>query len=51
MPAIMACAGERMWYHPAWFARHIPDLDVAGAALEQAADNPAASQRMISYVG
>ncbi|ATL69269.1 MMPL family transporter [Nocardia terpenica] len=35
IPAIMAIVGNRIWYHPRWFARHVPDLDVEGATLEQ----------------
>jgi hypothetical protein len=25
VPAIMAIIGSRLWYHPKWFARHIPN--------------------------
>jgi RND superfamily putative drug exporter len=34
VPAVMAIAGARIWYHPDWFARRIPDPDIEGAALE-----------------
>lgn len=34
IPAVMALVGNRMWYHPRWFARYIPDLDIEGAELE-----------------
>jgi hypothetical protein len=27
----MALAGKRIWYHPAWFAKHIPNPDIEGA--------------------
>ena len=34
VPAVMSLAGSRIWYHPRWFARHVPDLDIEGAGLE-----------------
>ncbi|MFI9412826.1 MMPL family transporter [Nocardia gamkensis] len=34
VPAVMALIGNRMWYHPRWFARVVPDLDIEGAELE-----------------
>jgi RND superfamily putative drug exporter len=33
VPAVMAIAGSRIWYHPQWFARHIPDPDIEGQRL------------------
>jgi RND superfamily putative drug exporter len=30
----MAIAGSRLWYHPRWFARYIPDPDIEGQRLE-----------------
>ena len=33
VPAVMAIAGSRLWYHPQWFARHIPDPDIEGQRL------------------
>jgi RND superfamily putative drug exporter len=30
----MAIVGSRLWYHPQWFARHIPDPDIEGQRLE-----------------
>ncbi|MFF0527960.1 MMPL family transporter [Nocardia amikacinitolerans] len=35
VPAVMALVGNRMWYHPCWFARYVPDLDIEGAELER----------------
>jgi RND superfamily putative drug exporter len=35
VPAIMAIIGNRMWYHPRWFGRYVPDLDIEGATLDQ----------------
>lgn len=35
VPAVMALVGNRMWYHPRWFARYVPDLDIEGAELER----------------
>ena len=34
VPAVMSLAGGRIWYHPHWFARRVPDLDIEGATLE-----------------
>jgi RND superfamily putative drug exporter len=33
VPAIMAIMGSRLWYHPRWFARYIPDPDIEGQRL------------------
>ena len=33
VPAIMAIIGSRIWYHPQWFARHVPDPDIEGQRL------------------
>jgi RND superfamily putative drug exporter len=35
VPAIMAIVGSRLWYHPRWFARHIPDPDIEGQRLDR----------------
>jgi RND superfamily putative drug exporter len=29
----MAIIGSRLWYHPQWFAGHIPDPDIEGQRL------------------
>ena len=34
VPAIMAVVGPRIWYHPRWYARHVPDPDIEGERLE-----------------
>jgi putative drug exporter of the RND superfamily len=34
VPAVMSLVGARIWYHPRWFARRVPDLDIEGARLE-----------------
>lgn len=34
VPAVMAIAGSRIWYHPRWFARYVPDPDIEGQRLE-----------------
>jgi RND superfamily putative drug exporter len=34
VPAVMAIAGSRLWYHPRWFGRHVPDPDIEGQRLE-----------------
>ena len=35
VPAIMAIVGSRLWYHPRWFARHVPDPDIEGQRLDR----------------
>ena len=34
VPAVMAIVGSRLWYHPRWFARYVPDPDLEGQRLE-----------------
>jgi len=34
VPAVMAIIGSRIWYHPRWFARTIPNPDIEGQRLE-----------------
>jgi len=29
----MAIVGSRIWYHPRWFARYVPDPDIEGKRL------------------
>jgi len=38
VPAAMAIIGAHIWYHPHWFARHIPDPDIEGRHLETLID-------------
>ena len=40
VPAIMAIIGSRIWYHPQWFARHIPDPDIEGQRLARKPAEP-----------
>ncbi|MEE4544447.1 MMPL family transporter [Streptomyces sp. V4-01] len=35
VPAVMAIVRARLWYHPQWFDRHIPDPDIEGQRLER----------------
>ena len=35
VPAVMAIAGAKIWYHPRWFEKHVPDPDIEGHRLEQ----------------
>ncbi|MGW2661640.1 MMPL family transporter [Nocardia tengchongensis] len=44
VPAVMALVGNRMWYHPRWFARFVPDLDIEGAELERRLANDAEAE-------
>ncbi len=45
VPAVMAIVGRRIWYHPQWFSRYVPDPDLEGERLEhrlaEAAGRPA----------
>ena len=35
VPAVMAIVGSRIWYHPRWFARYVPDPDIEGKRLDE----------------
>ncbi|MCW2541791.1 MAG: rane protein [Frankiales bacterium] len=35
VPAVMAIVQSKLWYHPEWFARYIPDPDIEGQRLER----------------
>jgi RND superfamily putative drug exporter len=35
VPAVMAIVGSRIWYHPRWFARYVPDPDIEGKRLNE----------------
>jgi RND superfamily putative drug exporter len=35
VPAVMAIIGSRIWYHPRWFARYVPDPDIEGKVLDE----------------
>jgi RND superfamily putative drug exporter len=35
VPAVLAIGGRRMWWHPRWFARWVPDPDIEGKRLEE----------------
>src|SRR6266496_4125614 len=34
VPAVMAIVRSKLWYHPEWFATHVPDPDIEGQRLE-----------------
>jgi RND superfamily putative drug exporter len=34
VPAVMAIIGSKLWYHPRWFAKYVPDPDIEGQRLE-----------------
>jgi RND superfamily putative drug exporter len=34
VPAVMAIVRSRLWYHPEWFARYVPDPDIEGQRLD-----------------
>jgi RND superfamily putative drug exporter len=35
VPAVMAIIGSRIWYHPRWFARYVPNPDIEGQHLDE----------------
>jgi len=35
VPAVMSIVGARIWYHPRWYERYVPDPDIEGHKLEQ----------------
>ena len=35
VPAVMAIVGSRIWYHPRWYARFVPDPDIEGEKLDE----------------
>lgn len=35
VPAVMAIADSQFWYHPQWFAKYVPDVDIEGERLEK----------------
>ena len=34
VPAVMAIVQSKLWYHPQWFAKYVPDPDIEGQKLE-----------------
>lgn len=38
VPAVMALSGARIWYHPEWFDKYIPDLDIEGDRIQHQFD-------------
>jgi putative drug exporter of the RND superfamily len=35
IPATMAIVRSKLWYHPQWFSKYVPDPDIEGAQLEK----------------
>ncbi|MGW0659596.1 MMPL family transporter [Streptodolium elevatio] len=35
VPAVMAIVRGKLWYHPQWFAKYVPDPDIEGKHLEE----------------
>ena len=35
VPAVMAIIGAKIWYHPRWYGRNVPDPDIEGERLNQ----------------
>jgi RND superfamily putative drug exporter len=34
VPAVMAIIGAKVWHHPAWYAKYVPDPDIEGEHLD-----------------
>lgn len=43
VPATMAIVRAKLWYHPQWFAKYVPDPDIEGKHLEETLASPAPS--------
>jgi len=43
VPAVMALIRGKFWYHPQWFGRYIPDLDIEGEQLKASLAIPEAA--------
>jgi RND superfamily putative drug exporter len=43
VPATMAIVRSKLWYHPQWFAKYIPDPDIEGEHLQKQRDEAAAA--------
>ncbi|MFE5328213.1 MMPL family transporter [Embleya sp. NPDC056575] len=41
VPATMAIVRAKLWYHPQWFAKYVPDPDIEGKRLEERLAGPA----------
>ena len=35
VPAVMAIVGKKLWYHPRWFEKYVPNPDIEGDQLEK----------------
>ncbi|HEY1627452.1 MAG TPA: MMPL family transporter [Streptosporangiaceae bacterium] len=35
VPAVMAIVKDKLWYHPKWFGRYVPDPDIEGEELAE----------------
>jgi RND superfamily putative drug exporter len=53
VPAVMAIVHSRIWYHPQWFAKYVPDPDIEGERLEHefALSHPRAADADASDAG
>ncbi|MFG2480721.1 MMPL family transporter [Streptomyces fagopyri] len=47
VPAVMAIAGKKIWYHPEWYGRLIPDPDIEGEKLEERLDQPERDDQLV----
>ena len=43
VPAVMAIIGARIWYHPEWFARWVPNADIEGERITHLVEEGAIS--------
>jgi RND superfamily putative drug exporter len=35
VPAVMAIVGSKIWHHPVWYGKYVPDPDIEGVQLDQ----------------
>jgi RND superfamily putative drug exporter len=47
VPAVLALTGKAAWRLPAWLNRVLPNLDIEGASLQQAAVTPSATSAAV----
>lgn len=50
VPALMAILGSRIWYHPRWYGRLVPDPDIEGEKLAEALDHREEEGRRLTLV-
>ncbi|WP_333771367.1 MMPL family transporter, partial [Streptomyces sp. IBSBF 2435] len=51
VPAFMAVAGNKIWHHPKWFGRLVPDPDIEGEKLEERLAHAQRGDHLAQVVG